>query len=168
MCTYVLFSCTQDGITPYSLAIRSKNPDCAHFVATYIAASPKVRTKPTNEEVRLSIFDFVNSSDPGDMSPYETVDGSFRPPTKGGSKPRSMSLHNTSLEVTKKLFPRKKSVPCGVPYSISNPHFNKEADQSDDEEEESRQQRRRSSSGKQKSTGSSRRGSEHVSCYTNH
>jgi len=155
------------------LAIRSKNQECANFVATYIAASPKVRTKPASDENRVSIFDFPQTTHLPDMSPYDCEDGSFQhPPSTGAmmkgkkrSKSVSAAVSQTSEgNLKKKLFGRKKSLPT-VPYSISNPNFPDTAGSSDDTDEERGGKRTRGpsvSSGKPKSGASSRRASEQV------
>ena len=165
---FLLSFALQDGITPYSLAIRSKNQECANFVATYIAASPKVRTKPTSDESRVSIFDFPQSDQSPEMSPYDSVDGGFhRPPSTSAllkDKKRSKSVSIEAFpghEGKKKLFGRKKSLPA-VPYSISNPNFHDTAGSSDETDEEKMERQTRESSVKLRSGASSRRHSEQV------
>ena len=139
-------------------------------MATYIAASPKVRTRPTSDESRVSIFDFPQSDHSPEVSPYDCVDGSFHHPPSAGplikDKKRSKSVSTEvfqSSEGKKKLFGRKKSLPA-VPYSISNPNFLDTAGSSDETDEEKREQPRRqsSTSGRLKSGASSRRDSGQV------
>ena len=104
-------SFSQDGSTPYSLAVSGQHPETANFVMTHAAKSPKKEEEEGPS--RLSIFDMegqeevevINFGSPVTKTPAK-MEGNDKPPAddvgKGKQPAAAVSAQKKSVKDKKK------------------------------------------------------------------